>query len=138
MLSKSYILLWQIKTTILKRFYYSYLWILRRRKMVYFIKPLVASSETPQTFHAIFLPRPLNAETVSQPVIAHRNGTAQQISSTKHFAYSRIVLTNAVFNLNFINTKIIKAIKSNNYNVCITTCYAQLLIAFSTPVKNKN
>ena len=91
MLSKSYhILLWEIKTTVVKRFYYIYLWILRRKKMVYFIKLLVASSKTPQTFHAIFLPRPMSAGTVSQPVIAYQNGNVLQISSTKHFAYSRI------------------------------------------------
>ena len=50
--------------------------ILRRKKMVYFVKPLVASSETPQTFYAVFLPRPLNADTVSQPVIPYQNGNA--------------------------------------------------------------
>ena len=38
------ILLWEIKTTNVKRFYYSYLWMLRGKKMVYFIKPLFTST----------------------------------------------------------------------------------------------
>ena len=49
-LSKSYhILLWETKTTIVKRFSYSCLWIPKRKKMVYFIKLIVAFSKTSQT-----------------------------------------------------------------------------------------
>ena len=82
LLSRSYhILLWEIKTIIMKRFYVSYLWILKRKKLVYFIKLLVASWKTPPTFHAVFLPRPLNVDTVSQPEIAYQNGNALHISS---------------------------------------------------------
>ena len=58
--------------------------------MVYFIKLLVASSNTPQTFRVVFLLRPLNAD-VSQAVIAYQNGNALHISSPKHFKYSCIV-----------------------------------------------
>ena len=61
-----------------------------KKKMVYFIKLLVASSKTPQTSHALFLPLPLNTNTVSQPVIAYQNGNTLYISSPKHFAYSCI------------------------------------------------
>ena len=82
MLCKSYhILLWEIKTIIMKRFYVSYLWVLKRKKLIYFIKLLVASWKTPPTFHAVFLPRPLNVDTVSQPEIAYQNGNALHVSS---------------------------------------------------------
>ena len=65
---------------------YSYLCILRRKKTVYFIKLLVTSSTAPQTSHAVFLPRTLNADTVPQSVIAYENVNALYISSPKHFA----------------------------------------------------
>ena len=55
-----------------------------------FLKLFKASSKKPQTFHAVFLPRQLNADTVSQPVIAYQNSNTQHISSPKHFAYSCI------------------------------------------------
>ena len=83
-LSKSHhILLWEFKTTIVKRFYFSYLWIFKRKKMVYIIKLLVVSSKTLPTFHIVFLPRPLNVDTASQSEVAYQNGNTLHISSPK-------------------------------------------------------
>ena len=73
-----------------ERFYDSYVRILKRKKMVYFIKLLVDSPKILQASHAVLLPLPLNAVTMSQPVIVNKNGNALHISSPKHFAYSCI------------------------------------------------
>ena len=77
-------------SNIVKMVDHSYLWILKRKKMTYVRKLPVASSETFQASHVIFLPKPLNADNVSQPVIASQNSKALHISSSKHFAYSCI------------------------------------------------
>ena len=64
------------------------------------------------------------------------NVNALHISSHKRFAYSCIgsqnfVLADSEFNSKFINIKLMKVIRTNNYIVSITTYSGQLLIAFT-------
>lgn len=52
--------------------------------------------------------------------------------------YSQLpfVLAYVVLNSKFMNIKVIKAKKNNNYNVYVAAYYIQLFIALSTPVRN--